>query len=808
MDDNQRTNGSAILFLTILTGFFFFHAVDPGHIFFYLDHAFQNIPFRYFAYQSFSGGTMPIWCPFSAAGFPFFAEGQSGIASPINWFFYSSLPFSSAYNASLIIHVLFLGIGTFYSFRRFRCSPAGAFTAAVACAFSGYVIRKLMFVNYIQALAYLPWLIFILTPQSGFKRIPWDRIAIGGALFGGLCLCGHPQVIMIGVIAMLLHSAFSPQQTPLQARLALVIAVIVVGSFIGAAQILPTWELMTCTPRYLESAETLSGQMSMPPAYLPLMIFKDVFGNAAYGTFNQNLWPAYEWELNGFFGMVLFLLAVLADFSDRRVRFFFGCVLIGITLSFGLYSPIDDLLQHVPILNAFRAPVRWNILTVWGVCGLAALALTRLQTRLTDGSQGRTLRSIRVRLTGVSLCTLGVLLVLIGDGRDTMRSGGIGGLIFLGLTSAAFAMVSIVRKPGLLVVFPMLVFSELYWAHAGYVPVAEEALILGKPNDIDRVREHGGTILSLIHESSPDMGVNWHGGWAMASRSDYGKVKDAYPMYAGMIHRIPLVTFNEWSPLHYSGYIDWGRHMLINDRAVIESFDIGTVVAPRDLPLYRGDVLSENHEWEMRTFHRPNDSGGRFVIPNEARLDGSNGWPAWNRRYIPGTVTIETMNPLPGKDAWVREGYFRSDRRSINCRGVEIDSAGWACIQLPETFDVGWRVSGDLQEVSSISLHRGNGLFQTVICPPGRHRFSLVYEPISYRLGWFLTCTGIMGTLLCAGAGWVQSRKSGFSVTDAVQCGGPGIIWKLWVIAMIGINTAGYFLKTDLWMDTLFNWVC
>ena len=75
----DKKNWIPIAILTLLTCLFFLKAFKTDELFFYMDHGFQNVPFRYYAFSQINEGRMPLWCPFSAAGLLLFAEGQNGI---------------------------------------------------------------------------------------------------------------------------------------------------------------------------------------------------------------------------------------------------------------------------------------------------------------------------------------------------------------------------------------------------------------------------------------------------------------------------------------------------------------------------------------------------------------------------------------------------------------------------------------------------------------------------------------------------------------------------------------------------------
>jgi hypothetical protein len=71
-----------------------------------------HIPFRYYLIQSLKKGQLPLWSSGISSGYPFFAEGQSGAAYPLNLLF-SLFPFITSINLSLFTVYFTIFIFTF-----------------------------------------------------------------------------------------------------------------------------------------------------------------------------------------------------------------------------------------------------------------------------------------------------------------------------------------------------------------------------------------------------------------------------------------------------------------------------------------------------------------------------------------------------------------------------------------------------------------------------------------------------------------------------------------------------------------------
>ncbi len=753
-----------------------------------------------------NGGFMPLWCPYSAGGMAFFAEGQSGAAYPVNWLFYGLLPFSMAYNTSVVFHLLLLAAGTYILFRKLDFSCPAALTGTIGFALSGYFIRKLMFVNFIQGFAYLPLILICAAPdkKSGFT-LNRKRCLTGGLLLGIQCLCGHPQAVIMSLIILWIFAITVPKRKSFKTQIKTVACISALGCLIGAWQLLPTAELMTRTPRYDGTGPELSGQMSLPPAYLPAFFLHDVFGNAADGTFEQSNWPAYEWELSGFQGIVIFTLACLTGFRMRRQRFFIGCVLTGLLLALGRYVPANDLLYKLPVLGSFRAPVRWSVIMIWGMCGLAACTIDQIRTR-------RIAATGSIRAPGVRLA---LLVTLLGSVFAWFLFNGV--FLINPLAKSAWLDTTLFLTATVMIVIigwylpgkwwsyllPLLVFSEFYHVQSSYPASGPDRLVLDPPAGYRIIRDAPATVLSLIHESSGLIRKNWHQGWSMPDRGDYSAFKDAYTMYSGMIHEFKLVSFNEWSPLHTIHYRQWGMNASKLERATIMNFDIGYVVAPPALHLFDGKSLRKMQDWELRKTKNDVSICPRIAQPEIA--DGSLMKIIERIRFrnddssvfLPGDAIPESAT------GWSRDARIDSRELSVNRHRLNVSASNWTCVLTGSVFDNGWRVSSVDPDVRLVSA---DGMFQAIIVPGGTHEIELVYEPVSYRLGFFVCALAAMTILFVA-----AMRGPGVIDTGCDEYNSfAGMNSRRWFVGMcilLSLILSGLIFRWNLWLETAFNWL-
>ncbi|MCD4655782.1 hypothetical protein K8T06_17820, partial [bacterium] len=128
-----------------------------------------------------------------------------------------------------------------------------------------------------------------------------------------------------------------------------------------------------------------------------------------------------------------------------------------------------------------------------------------------------------------------------------------------------------------------------------------------------------------------------------------------------------------------------------------------------------------------------------------------------------------------------------------------------ACILLNESFDEGWKIKSHLVD-SKAALYKADTLFLSLCCEEGDHRFTLRFEPVSYRLGFFITCVTltVIGLLLV-----VRSGSAISSISTVVDDGphGASSAWVIFCVFAILVLCSGYLLEPELWRETFYNWI-
>ena len=318
---------------------------------------------------------LPLWTPDVFMGVPFLANPQTGVLYPLNWLV---APFSAplAVKISLGLHAVLAWLGMAGLARRsLALSRPAALLSATTFALGGYLLAQAEHINQFQALAWFPWLAWILTAGS-LSRL--RRLLLASLVVALQVLAGHTQSVVISGLGAALwvvteraaHTSgrWTARLSAAAAGLLPLIGAALIAALLAAGQLLPTAELQQLSLRSggLEWRDAVS--FSLDPRLLSLALL-----------------PGYSRSLFTEFvaspGLIaLGLAAVGAAAADRRRWPALVITLLGLAFAFGAYDPIYAGLAFFPPFNLFRVPARWLFLFAAGVALLAGLGLDALKT--------------------------------------------------------------------------------------------------------------------------------------------------------------------------------------------------------------------------------------------------------------------------------------------------------------------------------------------------------------------------------------------------------------------------------------------
>ncbi len=382
---SERFPSRLALLILAITLVVVFHRLFVGEVFFWGLPALQFYPWREYAFDVLRSGYLPLWNPYNGGGAPLLANYQSALFYPLNWLGFF-LPLAWTMSVTAVLHLYIAGWGIWAFTGKLNIPAFGRGVSTLAFGMTSYLVARLGTYPTISAAAWLPWVLWaihrVLT-RGRLRDMAWLALFIGLQL-----LAGHAQTTWY---SFALGAVFTAYWTVRYSRahlrrLALIGAALLLAIGIGAAQLLPTAELLSQSQR----SSGVDYEFAMNFSYGPLRMFNfvapNVFGNPGDGSY---ITKGAFFEDAVYIGFIPLLAAFAALFGwiarrkdearplyDNDVPFWWLIALVGFVLALGKYSPVFPFLyENVPTFDVFQAPVRWHLWTVFALSVLAGIGV-------------------------------------------------------------------------------------------------------------------------------------------------------------------------------------------------------------------------------------------------------------------------------------------------------------------------------------------------------------------------------------------------------------------------------------------------
>ena len=350
-------------------------------------------------------GTIPLWNNLTGFGYPLVGESQTGVFYPPNLLLYWLLDVQTAYNASHIGHYMLSFVGVVLLGKRLGMSLTSAHLAAVIFVYGWFPVRACLEWAIVTG-AYLPWAVWCV---EGFvsNRRKRDLVGLAGITTLQL-LAGHFNLAFITTITVVLYGVLrafiqpkSEETLTKKFRPAgAVLLFLVVGYFMAAIQLLPSYELKQNSHR----SETITDKSSkdhpqyghIPPWYLSQLVMPWTWYGVEVdldGVLNKNKSlsvsvPTNKVEAHLYCGILPILLAIaglLMAWKSNQENTFRKAILVWFLL--GLLAVIYatgwlyPILGWLPGFSYFRGPGRYGIVTTLAIAICAGIGWDMITRR-------------------------------------------------------------------------------------------------------------------------------------------------------------------------------------------------------------------------------------------------------------------------------------------------------------------------------------------------------------------------------------------------------------------------------------------
>lgn len=317
---------------------------------------------KYALWQSLQQSHLPLWNKDVGDGFPMFAEGQTGALFLPNLILFSLPNPVIAYNLALVLAILMLGWGMYWSCRLLKFSPIPSLFGALILTFSGLPILHLTHITLLQGFSLMPVMV-ALTLKLSRRSFAW--IGLWAFIGAQQLFAGFPQATFL---TMLLCAGFILKNPGSTWRFLLAFG-LMIG--LGAAQLIPSAEFLRQSTHPNGFDPSSASLYSFPLKHLLTFVAPFALGNPKFGTYP----PFYEfdgsifWENTAYLGIVPLLFACLAK-KRRFTLFLLVTAGLSLLLAWGKYSPLYLVYSFWPF-TLFRVPSRFLWIVVFCIVFLA-----------------------------------------------------------------------------------------------------------------------------------------------------------------------------------------------------------------------------------------------------------------------------------------------------------------------------------------------------------------------------------------------------------------------------------------------------
>ncbi len=344
----------------------------------------QLYPWRILSMDLLKKGIIPLWNIYSFSGNPLIANVQSAVFYPFNILF---LLIKSQW--AWILYIMIQPVlATFFMYifiRSVGLSRLAGIFAGIGFAFIGYTMVWFEMGIIGHSALWLPFILWGMTRFIHTKKLLYLVFSCTGIACS--ILAGHAQTTAYVLIFAITYFVYRGWNKMTKRQLAIGLAFLILGITVAAIQIIPSFELMSYSPRDAITSTRTFHKFITPPSHIAMLFAPDFFGNPATGNF----WGKDYGEFMNYSGVVVLLISLIGFytyFKNKIVRLSLITVFVSFLIAY--VSPIAELLfrSQIPILSTglpsrtiFLAGVSFVIASAYGVEAIQKKSLGKLLYR-------------------------------------------------------------------------------------------------------------------------------------------------------------------------------------------------------------------------------------------------------------------------------------------------------------------------------------------------------------------------------------------------------------------------------------------
>lgn len=368
---HRRADAVALGLLALAVLWLMWGPLVAGNAVYFRDLQVFFIPLKQFLADSLARGELPFWNPGVSLGTPYFAEMQTGVLYPPSWLLLLA-DGNHGIGLLLAFHLLLAAVGAYGLARGMGLAPPAALACASVFSFGGCLLSSVNMINFMQALAWLPWVLWAFERDArapGPRR--WALAALAVAL---QTLAGAPDVsIMTGLVVAARQTMLASGGWRL-AWLPRVTTAYLAALLLASPQLLATYEL------YGQSVRTAGLPATEIQSYS--LRIGDLWSLIRPPALSREDWRISEVYRDGYvplflslyIGLIAAAFALFALWARRGLAVFWLALGgLGVFLALGGNNPVAMWVYEA--IAIFRYPEKYVVLLHVGLAMLVGLGV-------------------------------------------------------------------------------------------------------------------------------------------------------------------------------------------------------------------------------------------------------------------------------------------------------------------------------------------------------------------------------------------------------------------------------------------------
>ncbi|HEX6573703.1 MAG TPA: YfhO family protein [Gemmatimonadaceae bacterium] len=764
---------------------YFAPAFMPGRGIFGTDYLAGGYQFMEFLSDQLRSGVMPKWVPYVYGGVPLHANPGSTYY-PTRLLLMFLLPDSRIFPALILTQFAIGGTGMYLLARELGVRTWIAFVSGLAFMFTGIIMSGLYSGHdgRIIVATFSPLVFFCLHRGIRTGRIaPFVGLA---ATLGFSLLCFQIQSNYYLLLAAAAWSLFCAWQfrdvgvPKIATRLGLALAAVAFAFALAAVNFLPFLDYVAESPRGQAGGRgyEYATSFSMPPAETSGFAIPEQQGTL--GTYHGKSFFKQHTEYVGAFVLAMLFLGVYFSRRNRYWPFFAITALLGLSMSYGGYTPIYKLYYNLlPGVNKFRAPSISLFLVSMSLVIMAALTMEalakvrdeapeaeRAAKRAAKGAKVRTEADYAGYLT-LALIGIGVLMLFMSQAIPSPYGESIGWirfgffLIIVGWLLWRWVTDRLSSRTMALILSVVVLVDQWVVTRKFFQTVRPPDEVFAADDVVQYLRSQNNTERVWVF---PFGGPQVYHGSELVGENRIPLRN--YLMHfdieqAGGEHGNQLERYNQFAGAGEKVYVDW--HNFTGWPVFLSAANVRYIVSGLELQMFNPDSnavtkdIEEVYRGPTAIVYRNNLALPRAYLASDARVISNvdsalsfmklRGWNPRNVAVVDRAVGTFPSTPLTGNVSIVEKNPDKVVVRTEANRP--------ALLILSDVYAHGWKAWVD-NKPTPIAIT--NVAFRGVPVGAGSHTVRFEFDPEDLRTGRTISLVLFL-ILIAFGVKWVLAQR-------------------------------------------------